>query len=328
MYTILVVDDDEPNRHFLCTGLAVDGNRVLEAANGAEALVALHGNPVDLIVSDVLMPVMDGYSLCLACKRNRKWQQIPFVLLTAMYTDPQDVELGLRLGAARVIVRPVAPDALKQMLYAALEPHAPVHPLPPPTELLEDLTCNRLYSEVLVHKLEAKVLELERANQALRANENALQRSQEVAHVGHWTWDTRTNTVSWSQEMFRIFGVDPLKFDGNLDAVIQRAIHPADVDRVLAANHAVIEDRNAAPAEYRVVWPDGSVHHLWAVPGDRVTDAQGKILQLSGIVQDITVRKLSEEKLRDSLQRLSVSTKAAGLGIWEFDFRAKTTAFR
>lgn len=158
------------------------------------------------------------------------------------------------------------------------------------------------------------------AERALRVNESALRRSQAVAHVGHWTWDTRTNIVTWSDEMKRIFGLDPAQFDGDLNRVIERAIHPDDRARVFALNEAVIHDAQPMGTEYRVIWPDGQVRTVWAQPGDREMDAAGQIVRLSGVVQDITERKHIESELAASVRRLSLSTRAAGLGIWETDF--------
>ena len=158
------------------------------------------------------------------------------------------------------------------------------------------------------------ITERKRAEEALRARERELKRSQEVAHVGHWNWDTVSNKVTWSDEMHRIFGVDPEGFDGDLDDVIRRSIHPEDRERVRAANEAVIEKSQPAPLEYRVVRPDGSIRHVSAVPGDRVTDDQGHVVRLSGIVQDITEGKKAEDE-RDRLEaQLFQSQKMESIG--------------
>jgi PAS domain S-box-containing protein len=146
---------------------------------------------------------------------------------------------------------------------------------------------------------------------ALRTSEEALKRSQEVAHVGHWTWDTRSNTVTWSDEMKRIFGLDPQAFSGDLSAVIDHAIHPDDAERVRALNARVLHDQEPIAAEYRVVWPDGSIHYVWATPADRICDAQGQIIQLSGVVQDVTLRRQGE--LERELLLLELSDKAEQL---------------
>ena len=158
-----------------------------------------------------------------------------------------------------------------------------------------------------------------RAEADLRASEAALKQSQAVAHLGHWTWETRNNQLTWSDEMFRVFGYQPGAAPSDLNAVVAQAIHPDDRARVEQANQAVIERQAPAPMEYRVIWPDGSVHWVWAQPGERVTDEQGNILSLTGIVLDITARRQAEEQITRLAERLDLATRAAHLGVWDWD---------
>jgi PAS domain S-box-containing protein len=134
----------------------------------------------------------------------------------------------------------------------------------------------------------------------LRASEAALKRSQAWAHLGHWTWDVPANRVTWSDEMFTIFGIDRTTFDGDLNAVIAKAILPDDREKVRASNERVISEAHPAPLEYRVVWPDGTLRHVLAQPSERILDSKGAIVRLSGIVQDITERHLANEALNES----------------------------
>ena len=99
MYTILAVDDDDMYRHMIENFLLRKGCRVYTATNGQEALDAARNTPPDLILSDILMPVMDGFTLCRQWQQDPDFCQIPFVFLSATYTDPKDEELGLNLGA-------------------------------------------------------------------------------------------------------------------------------------------------------------------------------------------------------------------------------------
>jgi len=156
------------------------------------------------------------------------------------------------------------------------------------------------------------------ADELLREREASLRQSQRVAHVGHWSWDTVTNRVVWSDEMKRIFGLDPDQFSGDLDQVIMQSIHPEDKGKVIESNKTVLTEQRPAPIEYRVIWPDQTVRTVLAVPGDRVTDEQGNIVKLTGIVQDITERKELEaenERLMTQFhqaQRLDAIGKLAG----------------
>ena len=107
---IMVVDDKEENRYLLETLLTKSGYEVVQAANGQEALAILHDEKIDLIISDCLMPVMDGFELCRQCKADETLKKIPFIFCTASYPDKKDEEFGLELGAAEYIIKPFEPD--------------------------------------------------------------------------------------------------------------------------------------------------------------------------------------------------------------------------
>ncbi len=146
----------------------------------------------------------------------------------------------------------------------------------------------------------------QQVEETLRESEASLKFSQQVAHVGHWTWDTVANRVAWSDEMYHIFGLNPATFDGDLDKIILQAIHPDDREKVINSNNAVLTTQKPTPLEYRVVWPDQSVRTVWAEAGKKVIDSNGKILKLSGIVQDITERKQAEEALACALDERNI----------------------
>jgi PAS domain S-box-containing protein len=152
-----------------------------------------------------------------------------------------------------------------------------------------------------------------KAEQALKENERLLRRAQEIAHVGHWSWDITTNIVTWSDEMHRIFGIDKERFSGDLNAVIEAAIHPDDRAAVHASNAAVTKENRPQPMEYRIVRPEGTVRHVWAEAGDTVCDGQGNIVRLSGVVQDITDRKKAEDSMLRAQKLESISVLAGGI---------------
>ena len=181
MNTILIVDDREESRYLLNTLLKSSGYEVENACHGEEALDKARQNPPQLIISDLLMPVMDGYTLLRQCRADDRLKQIPFVVYTATYTDPKDEQLALSLGADAFILKPAEPEdfitRISQVLAAAASGKKPAVQMPTPAAPLripvaipqEEETRNlRLYSEVLVHKLEDKVEELDKANRAIQ----------------------------------------------------------------------------------------------------------------------------------------------------------------
>ena len=167
MNKVLVVDDQEQSLYLLKTMLGGNGYQVLEATNGAEALALARTNRPDVIISDILMPVMDGFSLCLEWKKDARLKDIPFVFYTATYTDPKDEEFALSLGAARFIVKPVETDEFISILGQLLAEVDSGTLTSPEKSLREEATYYRMYNETLIRKLEDKMLELEKANRLL-----------------------------------------------------------------------------------------------------------------------------------------------------------------
>ncbi len=183
MRKILVVDDVEESRYYLEALMRGHGHEVFSARNGAEAFALAQRGTVDVIISDILMPVMDGFELCRRCKQDDRLASIPFIFYTATYVDPRDQAFGLSLGADYYLVKPLEPDCLMQVLHDALGggDRAPskLHHI----SLENDSLYLREHNEVLIRKLESKMIQLENANQCLerelserRRAENRLQR--------------------------------------------------------------------------------------------------------------------------------------------------------
>jgi two-component system, sensor histidine kinase and response regulator len=175
---ILVVDDVEENRYLLEALLKGNGHTVYPAANGAEALERLKSEEIELIVSDILMPVMDGFQLCRMVKTDENLRHIPLIFYTATYTGPQDEEFAFKIGADRFIVKPCEPDvfmeAVRDVMAAAKSGvMSPTPEQPQEEELL------KLYNERLVRKLEQKMLQLEQEVNARQEAEEKIRRMNE-----------------------------------------------------------------------------------------------------------------------------------------------------
>ncbi|HTJ63450.1 MAG TPA: PAS domain-containing protein [Alphaproteobacteria bacterium] len=179
MKRILVVDDQEQNRYYLEALLTASDYTVETATDGADALRKAHQALPDLVITDLLMPVMDGYSLIRNWRADSSFQSIPLIVYTATYTDPEDEELALALGADAFLVKPVEPDILLVHIARALALDDATR-RPGQLPLNEQDRLLERHSEVLLHKLEKKMLELEETNRALRTEMEARRRLSET----------------------------------------------------------------------------------------------------------------------------------------------------
>ena len=113
---VLIVDDMQENLYLLETLLKGYGHEVIIAANGVEALTKLRGEGADIIIADILMPVMDGFQLCKEVRADSSFKDIYFIFLSATYTDEKDEELAMMLGADLFLRKPLEPDELVDIL--------------------------------------------------------------------------------------------------------------------------------------------------------------------------------------------------------------------
>lgn len=174
---ILIVDDHEENIYFLSSLLKGHGHTVHPAVNGAEALKVLNRQQVALVISDILMPVMDGFQLCRTIKADAKFADVPIIFYTATYTGPQDEELSMKVGASRFVIKPSEPDELMRVVNEVLA-ESRTKAMPTAPVAVNDEEVLKLYSERLVRKLEQKMLELEAEVVARKEAEKVLSASE------------------------------------------------------------------------------------------------------------------------------------------------------
>ena len=170
MNKILVVDDKEENLYLLKVVFEGNGFEVTQAKNGIEALETANADLPDLIISDILMPGMDGFSLCRQWKTDAKLKNIPFIFYTATYTDARDEDFALSLGAARFIRKPAEPNELVKAIREVLAQKQKDKESGEPQPAIEQESVYfKKYNEALIRKMEDKMLELESVNQRLSA---------------------------------------------------------------------------------------------------------------------------------------------------------------
>ena len=178
--TILIVDDTYENLYLLRVILEEVGYHVVEANDGSEGLKKLYeNNNVDLIISDILMPVMDGFMFCQACKEEKLFKNIPFVFYTSTYTERLDEDFALKLGAAKYLRKPIDHDEVISTVKNILGKNSkPIKQVKRDKITNEDVL--KLYSERLINKLEQKSFDLEREIEVRKKAEKLLIHKNEV----------------------------------------------------------------------------------------------------------------------------------------------------
>jgi CheY-like chemotaxis protein len=165
---VLIVDDDPTYLKLLRTQLESEGHALFEAHDGVEALALLNRQRVDAVISDILMPRMDGYRLCHEIRMNERLHDLPFVLYTSSFSSLGDEKLALDVGADKYLKKPCSLETLETLVAALreviLQPH-----VAPRAEALGEVEVLKEYSEQLVKKLEEKNTELMAAEGKFRS---------------------------------------------------------------------------------------------------------------------------------------------------------------
>ncbi len=153
----------------------------------------------------------------------------------------------------------------------------------------------------------------------LAGSEKSLAEAQKIAHLGHWTLNTKTNQVTWSAEMFSIYGLDPAG-EAPPYAVYRKLIHPEDRDRVDGTAQKVLAEAGVAELEYRLLRPDGAIRHVLSKVETRRGTGGGMLLL--GAMQDITERKQAEQELNNLKMRIEfiLGVTKTGLDIIDSQF--------
>ena len=152
-----------------------------------------------------------------------------------------------------------------------------------------------------------RVFERERGDRALVARERLLAEAQALAHIGSWTWTPATNALDWSDELYRIFGLDPATHAATFD-LYARHLHPDDRERVLAIIGGAVETREGYAFVHRILRPGGELRYIDSAGRVHLTDA-GEIDRLTGTAQDITDAHLAQLEREADARRLELTNR-------------------
>jgi two-component system cell cycle sensor histidine kinase/response regulator CckA len=298
----LIVDDNQSNLYLLHALLAGSGYETVSATNGAEALVEARRNRVDLIISDILMPVMDGFSLCRAWKQDAALRHIPFIFYTATYTDAKDEQFALSLGADAFIIKPMDPFEFIQTVSEILEKHRQGESLREDPAAPSEAEYLREYNAALIRKLEGKIIELNRQKQQLIEKDFAIASAISAIAIT----DARGRLTYANRALIDLLGyAEPELVGMDVRGLV-------DDQAALGAVVTDVRTRGRWLGELRLRRKDGTsfpAHGAIHV----VRDERGKPVSIMASCFDITERKRNEERLRLSQRLESMGIFAAGI---------------
>ena len=276
---LLIAEDNADMRAYLVRLLSRD-YAIITAGNGREALATIKADRPDLVLSDVMMPDLDGFGLMAALRGDPQTSSVPFILMSARAGEEARLE-GIQAGADDYLTKPFSARELVARVEGSLR-------------------LSRARSEA--------ASALGRSAAALARHAADLGEAQRLAKVGSWTWDAATDATTGSAELYRIFGLDP-----------RAGAFPAfkAQDGTLYPNESWVTISNAmqetmrSGKDYQIDVPAfnrGSP--IWiSMRSEVMRDAKSHAVGLRGTVQDVTERKEAENRQRLLIDELNHRVK-------------------
>jgi len=283
--TVLVVEDDEATAELERRSLARSGLRARVVSRVKDALLLLETERFAAILLDYQLP--DGDPWRIVEVANSKLPRVPVILVTAM---------GNERVAAEAIHRGVA-DYVKKA----------------------DTFWDQL------PRMVERVTRLSDAEEQLRLEQGRLAEAQRIARLGSWEWDVRANFVSWSDELYRIFGRNKATFGASYEAYLE-CIDPDDRARLDTVIRRAAADRDGFQHVHRIV-SDGATRYLES-RGTVQLAADGSVARMIGTAQDVTEREEQQAKLRESDAFFELSLDMLSTATFDGYFKRINPAFK
>ena len=281
---ILIVDDSQRNITLLETMLSDARYTSFVSITDPRKTMSLYTSfKPDLIILDINMPDMDGYQVMKMLQTINKDDYVPVLVITAQQDKCTRLK-SLQSGAKDFLTKPFDLTETLMRIRNMLE-----------VRLLHNQTHDQ--NALLEQKVSERTKDLSDA--------------QRIAQMGNWVWDIVSNSIHWSDEIYRIFGLNPQEFDATYDEFMN-FVHPDDKEVVRRSVNDAIYESAPYNIEHRIVLSDGTeriVHEQAEV----TFDENGKPLKMIGTVQDITDLKKREDELIKAQKLDSIGILAGGI---------------
>ncbi|MDD2581248.1 MAG: EAL domain-containing protein [Desulfuromonadaceae bacterium] len=262
-YSLLYVEDDTESRKMLSRMIVkkYPDLKLFTAENGVTGLDIFREQRPDIVLADMNMPVMDGIQLS---REIRKLDAEAIIIAVTAYSDSYYLKNAIEIGIRHYVLKPVI---VEDLFYAI-------------NQTVEEIALKRLISE---------------QDRRMRMREQQLVMAQKIAHLGSWEWDVVSGRTSWSDELYRILGLDPASTTASYKGFLER-VHPEDRETVKkVVQNALKKCRSIASHYCRIVRPDGSIRTIHG-QGEVILDDAGKLVSMIGTSHDVTERRQVEEE--------------------------------
>lgn len=262
-YKLLYVEDDAVARSLLSRVIVKKYPDLLlfVAENGARGVELFKQERPEIILADMNMPVMNGIEMAIKIKSI---DADTVIIAVTAHNDPTYLQDAIEIGIRHYVLKPVAIEKL----------------------------CAVLDSSINEIQLKSRIREQERE---IRKREEQLARAQKIAHLGSWEWNMVSGRTSWSDELYRILGLEPAAVPASYQGFL-KSVHPEDRQKIKFVVQTALKNRQAMSSHYcRIIRPDGSIRTIHG-QGEVIVNENGKGVSVLGTALDITERREIEEE--------------------------------
>ena len=283
MYKVLIVEDTQVIREEIYDILSLEGYTVLQAENGYTGYKMAIKTLPDLIISDILMPELNGLEMFEKLKKHKKTKSIPLIFLSAK-GDNKDIRSGMNAGAEDYLIKPINADELVEVVHRKLE-----------KQQLIKTNIDNLIDE----------------------NKFLLKEAGRMAKIGFWTYDKETNISNWSKYIYLIYGKNPKEGMPDLTAVL-KCFDKKSRKKLIEATENLIENGVKYDIELQLINLKNEKRWIQNI-GEPIYNFENHIIGSRGVVRDITGLKNDQDELKRSNERYKFSNLATNDAVWDWD---------